>query len=197
MARDGVFPRWFSAIHPAWRTPWVGTIISSALASSSSSLMCSCRPLSWVGIFSSLILDIGVLVALYYGITGIACSWAFRKVLLTSVTRFVFAGVLPFLGGIFLLFIAYVVVAPNSLPYGQSLSWAASLPILVTVGIGVPLLLLAMASNHSGFFREKTVSYVLIKGQLMASVDGARPVELAVAAVGVGPADPGPSDPIK
>ena len=32
MARDGVFPRWFSTVHPAWRTPWVGTIISSTLA---------------------------------------------------------------------------------------------------------------------------------------------------------------------
>jgi amino acid transporter len=187
MARDGVFPRWFSTVHPAWRTPWVGTIISSVLALVVIILDVVLSTTVVGGIFSSLILDIGVLVALYYGITGIACTWAFRKVLLTSVTRFVFAGVLPFLGGIFLLFIAYAVVAPNSLPFGQSLSWAASLPILITVGLGVPLLVVAMASNSTGFFREKTVSYVLIKDQLMASIGGARPVELAVAAVGVGP----------
>jgi hypothetical protein len=133
-----------------------------------------------------LILDIGVLVAIYYGVTGIACTWAFRKVLLTSVTRFVFAGVLPFLAGLFLLFIAYVVIAPTSLPYGNSPDWATSLPIIVTAGLGVPLLLLAMASSRSSFFREKTVSYVLRNGALMASVAG-RTVELEVAAAGVGP----------
>ena len=58
------------------------------------------RQTSVGSVFANLILDIGVLVALYYGITGIACAWAFRKVLLTSVTRFIFAGILPLLGGI-------------------------------------------------------------------------------------------------
>ena len=186
MARDGVFPRWFSTIHPRWQTPWVGTIISSGLAVVVIILTVTLSTTVVGGIFSSLILDIGVLVALYYGITGIACTWAFRKVLLTSVTRFVFAGVLPFLGGLFLLFIAYVVIAPTSLPYGNSPDWATSLPIIVTAGLGVPLLLLATATSRSTFFREKTVSYVLRDGALMASVAG-RTVELEVAAVGVGP----------
>jgi|HubBroStandDraft_6_1064221.scaffolds.fasta_scaffold00298_23 amino acid transporter len=186
MARDGVFPRWFSTIHPRWKTPWVGTIISSGLAVIVIILTVTLSTTVVGGIFSSLILDIGVLVAIYYGVTGIACTWAFRKVLLTSVTRFVFAGVLPFLAGLFLLFIAYVVIAPTSLPYGNSPDWATSLPIIVTAGLGVPLLLLAMASSRSSFFREKTVSYVLRNGALMASVAG-RTVELEVAAAGVGP----------
>jgi hypothetical protein len=73
-----------------------------------------------------------------------------------------------------------------SLPYGNSPDWATSLPIIVTAGLGVPLLLLAMASSRSGFFREKTVSYVLRGGALMASVAG-KTVELEVAAVSVGP----------
>jgi amino acid transporter len=186
MARDGVFPTWFSTIHSRWQTPWVGTLISSGLAVVVIVLTVTLSTTIVGGIFSSLILDIGVLVAIYYGVTGIACTWAFRKVLLTSVTRFVFAGLLPFLGGLFLLFIAYVVIAPTSLPYGNSPDWATSLPIIVTAGLGVPLLFLAMASSRSGFFREKTVSYVLRDGALMASVAG-KTVELEVAAVGVGP----------
>src|SRR6202040_3976618 len=150
MARDGVFPRWFGYVHPQWRTPWAGTIISSILA-----IVVIVLQVIFSGsvgsIFGKLILDIGVLVALYYGITGIACTWAFRKVLLTSVTRFIFAGVLPFLGGLFLLGIAYVGVAPTTLPYGQAADWGTSLPIVLTVALGIPLVLIAHATAHTDF----------------------------------------------
>jgi amino acid transporter len=185
MSRDGVFPKAFGTIHKSWRTPWVGTIISSALAIVVIALTVVFDNVG--SIFAKLILDIGVLVALYYGITGIACAWAFRKVLLTSASRFVFAGVLPFLGGVYLLLIAYVVIAPTTLPFGQSADWGTSLPILITIALGLPLVLLAAATARSGFFHEKTVSYVLVDDKLMASVGGAQPVELAAAAVGVGP----------
>jgi amino acid transporter len=186
MARDGVFPKAFGTVHKSWRTPWVGTIISSGLAIVV--IVLSVTLADSVGsVFANLILDIGVLVALYYGITGIACFWAFRKVLLTSPTRLIFAGVLPLFGGIYLLLVAYCLAVPSSLPFGQSTDWGTSLPILITVLLGIPLVILAATASRSGFFKEKTVSYVLHKGRLMASVGGAMPVDLAVAAVGVGP----------
>ncbi|MGA8633659.1 MAG: APC family permease [Candidatus Dormiibacterota bacterium] len=189
MARDGVFPKAFGTVHKSWRTPWVGTIISSGLAIVV--IVLSVVFADSVGsVFSNLILDIGVLVALYYGITGIACFWAFRKVLLTSPTRLIFAGILPLLGGIYLLLVAYSLIVPSSLPYGQSPDWGTSLPILITVLLGAPLVVLAAATSRSGFFHEKTVSYVQYKGRLMASVGGATPVDLEVAAVGVAPAPP-------
>ncbi|MFZ2033680.1 MAG: APC family permease, partial [Candidatus Dormiibacterota bacterium] len=189
MARDGVFPKAFGTVHKSWRTPWVGTIISSGLAIVV--IVLSVVFADSVGsVFSNLILDIGVLVALYYGITGIACFWAFRKVLLTSPTRLIFAGILPLLGGIYLLLVAYSLIVPSSLPYGQSPDWGTSLPILITVLLGAPLVVLAAATSRSGFFHEKTVSYVQHKGRLMASVGGATPVDLEVAAVGVAPAPP-------
>ena len=111
MSRDGVFPKAFGTVHKSWKTPWVGTIISSVLAIVVIALTVVIDNVG--SVFANLILDIGVLVALYYGITGIACAWAFRKVLLTSVTRFIFAGVLPFVGGIYLILIAYALVAPD------------------------------------------------------------------------------------
>ena len=43
--------------------------------------------------YGNLIADICVLVAFHYGATGIACAWAYRKVMLTN-TRFFFVGVL-------------------------------------------------------------------------------------------------------
>ena len=189
MARDGVFPRAFGTIHKSWRTPWVGTIISSILAIAV--ILLQTQFASSVGsIFGNLILEIGVLVALYYGITGIACTWAFRKVLLTSVTRFIFAGVLPLLGGLFLFAIAYVVVAPTSLPYGGSADWATSLPIIITVLMGIPLVILAQLTTRSTFFREKTVSYILVNGQLVSALDGGGTMALPGAPVGGPPATP-------
>ena len=171
MARDGVFPKAFGTIHKSWRTPWVGTIISAFLAIVVILLQVAFAD-SVGSIFGKLILDIGVLVALYYGITGIACAWAFRKVLLTSVTRFIFAGLLPFLAGLFLLGIAYIVVAPTNLPLGQAVDWGAGLPIIITVLIGIPLVIIAQLTTRSTFFKEKTVSYVLQNGQLVAAADG-------------------------
>jgi amino acid transporter len=176
MSRDGVFPKAFGRVHTSWKTPWVGTIISSGLAIVVIILATTLDTVNTV--FGNLILDIGVLVALYYGITGIACTWAFRKVLFTSVTRFIFAGVLPFLGGLFLLAIAYVVVAPTSLPLGQAADWVTGLPILLTVALGVPLMLIAMATARTDFFREKTVSYVVRNGQLVSALAGGGTVEL-------------------
>ena len=115
-------------------------------------------------VFANLILNIGVLVAVYYGVTGIACFWAFRKVLTTSARLFVFAGVLPLAGGLALLALG---------GYVTYTSWTAdiatTLPVLVAMALGVPLLLIAVVTNRSGFFREKTVSYVMVDGRLTAA----------------------------
>ena len=188
MSRDGVFPKAFGTIHKSWKTPWVGTIISSALAIIVIALQTTIDSVG--SVFANLILDIGVLVALYYGITGIACAWAFRKVLLTSATRFIFAGVLPLLGGLYLLAIGYALIVPSSLPLGQSPDWGTSLPIMITVLLGIPLVILAAMTARSDFFHEKTVSYVLVNGKLAASQSGAT-MELAGAAAAAALSTPG------
>jgi amino acid transporter len=159
MARDGVFPKWFGHVHSQWRTPWVGTIISSLLATVVIILSVTVDQFN-TNVFANLILDIGVLVAVYYGMTGIASAWAFRKVIFTNLRLFLFAGLLPFVGALFLFYIAYKVVSDDV---------GAAVPILVAMGAGLPLLVLAVATNKSGFFREKTVSYVLVNGELTAS----------------------------
>ncbi len=157
MARDGVFPKQFGYIHSRWHTPWVGTLLSAGLAMVVILLTLFMDSVS--SVFGNLILDIGVLVAFYYGITGIACAWAFRKMLLKRPTLFVFAGVLPVLGGLFLFAIAGYVVY-NDLQ--------AAIPVLVTIGLGIPLLILAMVTNRTGFFRQKPLVYVELEGRPQA-----------------------------
>jgi amino acid transporter len=165
MARDGVFPKAFGVVHRSWLTPWVGTIITAMFAVLV--VVVTLISDSVNSVFANLILDIGVLVAVYYGVTGISCAWAFRKVLTSSAKLFIFAGLLPLLGGLGLLALG---------GYVSYTSWttdiSTALPILVAMALGVPLLILAVATNRSGFFREKTVSYVLVDGRLTAAPTG-------------------------
>jgi amino acid transporter len=177
MARDGVFPKAFGLVHSSWRTPWVGTLLSSLAALILILLVLFSSGVS--GFFASVILDIGVLVAFYYGVTGVACAWAFRKVLFHHPRMFLFAGLLPFLGALFLFAIAGYVVY-NSIQTDISIA----LPVLGTMGLGIPLLVLAVIFNRTGFFREKTVSYIEVNGKLQTTQ--ATPSPVAV------PAAPGP-----
>jgi amino acid transporter len=177
MARDGVFPKMFSVVHKSWQTPWIGTLVTTIL---SILVIASTFIGSVNNAFGNLILEIGVLVAFYYGITGISCAWAFRKVLLTSPSLFLLAGLLPIIGGIFLFWIGYEVVFPPGVAFGDAISTAA--PVLITFGIGIPLTVIAALVNKNGFFKEKTVSYIRKNGQLMAQIRGGPTLELAGAA---------------
>jgi hypothetical protein len=44
----------------------------------------------------------GIFIAAYYGLTGFACVWYYRRNLLTSARNFFMQGVLPLLGGLIL-----------------------------------------------------------------------------------------------
>ena len=49
------------------------------------------------------ILSVGLLIAFYYGVTGLACVWHFRRHLTESVPRPVRKGILPAIGGVVML----------------------------------------------------------------------------------------------
>ncbi len=179
MSRDGVFPKMFGVVHHTWQTPWVGTLITTTL----STLVIASTFISVINNqFGNLILEIGVLVCFYYGITGIACAWAFRKVLLTSPTLFLFAGLLPLIGGLFLFWIGIWVCFPHFQFTVANAELAA--PVLITFALGIPLTIVAALLNKNGFFREKTVSYVKQNGRLVAAMAGGGSMELSGATVG-------------
>ncbi len=178
MARDGVFPKMFGIVHKSWQTPWVGTLVTTGL----SILVIASTFIGSVNdVFGKLILEIGVLVAFYYGITGISCAWAFRKVLFTSASLFFLAGLLPLFGGVFLFWIGYQVVFPSGQSFSDSIN--AALPVLIAFGLGIPLTIVAAMVNRNGFFKEKTVSYVKQNGRLMAALAGGGTMELAGATI--------------
>jgi amino acid transporter len=150
MARDGVFPRIFGKVHSHWKTPWLGTIIVGGL--STIGILLTTFNSSINSTFQGMISNIGVLVAFYYGVTGLACAWAFRKSLTKPPQMILLAGILPAAAGLFLLWIGYEVVAQAGL--------STSLPVLVTLLLGIPLVVLAKLMSKSAFFNQPTVAYV-------------------------------------
>lgn len=149
MARDGVFPKLFGKISPRFHTPAQGTFVLFLIAGVGVMITSLAPTVS--STFTNLIAQIGVLVAFYYGITGLACAWAYRKILFESATNFFLAGLLPFVGGIFLFWVVYQVIVQGGV--------GTSLPILITFGLGIPLVLAARVLGSADFFHRKMVAY--------------------------------------
>ncbi len=123
--------------------------------------------------YGNLIADIGVLIAFYYGATGLTCGWSYRKVMLSN-TRFFFVGVLlPFLSGIFCFWVGYEVIKQSDA--------AASASVLVAMALGVPLVFVARYATHSDFFRRGTIAYDSIEpspGSATVGLRGSHPRSL-------------------
>jgi amino acid transporter len=152
MARDRVFPKLFASIQGKFRTPALGTVVLAFI--SLFGILLTTESSSVATVFGNLIDNIGVLIAFYYGVTGLACAWAFRKVAFQKV-GFFFTGVfLPFVGGAFLLWVGYQVIEQSG--------WGPSAPVLITMGLGIPLVIIARFTTKGDFFKQKPVAYTEI-----------------------------------
>jgi amino acid transporter len=154
MARDGVFPKMFASIHPKTKTPAIGTITLAFI--SLFGIMLTSFSASSGNVFNNLVNNIGVLVAFYYGITGVACAWAFRKTLGQNHRANLTMVYMPLVGGVALLYVCYQVIKAGG---------TQSIPDIVVLAMGLPLLLLAMVKTRggSGFFTQPLVSYDTIE----------------------------------
>lgn len=99
MASHGALPKPFARIHPRHLTPSVSTV-----------WMCAVSIVVFVvlnSVSSNILLDsvtaTGFGIAFYYGLTGLACTWYFRRELLKSARNFLYVGLLPLVGGLMLL----------------------------------------------------------------------------------------------
>lgn len=109
MARERVFPRIVATIQGKVQRPAIGTLLVSFVCIFKIVLVSSVTSVSHV--FSNLISNIGVLIAFYYGVTGVTCAWAYRQVAFQQTWSF-FSGVpAPLLGGAALLFVGGEVIS--------------------------------------------------------------------------------------
>ncbi len=98
MAVYKAVPEKFATIHPKYLTPTWSTIGMGFVSAAFYLLM------TWISpsILLALIGAIGLQIAFYYGLTGIACAWFYRRTLGTSTRHLVNRGIIPLVGGIFL-----------------------------------------------------------------------------------------------
>ncbi len=149
MSRDRVWPKIFGTIQGKLKTPAVGTLILAFICMLGIVLVSNVSSIS--NVFNNLILSIGVLIAFYYGVTGVTCAWAYRKVAFAQ-TSFFFSGILlPFVGGVVLLSVGAWVIKTNG--------WSGSYADIITLALGVPLVLLARFTTKGDFFKQKPIAY--------------------------------------
>jgi amino acid transporter len=150
MARDGVFPKVFGKVHGRYQTPALGTILVSGFSMVGIALTTLSPSINTV--FNNLVTNIGVMVAFYYGITGVACAWAFRKTIGQGLKKNIEMVYAPFLGGIVLLFVCYQVMASGG---------STALPDIIVLASGLPALFLTwfLTRGKTNFFKQPIVTY--------------------------------------
>jgi amino acid transporter len=99
MAAYGAIPKRFARIHPKYLTPTDSTIWMGAV----SIVFYVGLTLISADILADTIAAVGLMIAFYYGLTGFACVWFYRKTMWAKPRDIVMQGVIPFLGGLLLL----------------------------------------------------------------------------------------------
>src|SRR3954447_4745076 len=103
MGRDNTLPKAFGRVPPVRQTPVFATV---TVALVSLVLFVLSNLLGTVGdVLSAAITAIGLQIAVYYGLAGLAVVLAYRRVLLKSVSNLVFIGVWPALGAAFMFWV--------------------------------------------------------------------------------------------
>jgi amino acid transporter len=101
MATYKALPRSFAKMHPKYLTPTVSTIVMGAI----SMVLYACfNFMSGGNVIADAVTAIGLYIAFYYGLTGFACAWYYRKTLTSSARDLWMQGILPVLGGLMMYF---------------------------------------------------------------------------------------------
>ncbi|WP_175407928.1 APC family permease [Streptomyces sp. TRM64462] len=105
MGRDRTMPAALGAVHRRWNTPWVAVAVVGGVALV---LFVAANALGSVGdILAGAVSAMGLQVAFYYGLAGVAAVVAYRGLLLSSVREFLLGGVWPLAGAAFMLWIFF------------------------------------------------------------------------------------------
>jgi amino acid transporter len=155
MARAKAAPAALAEIHPRYLTPHVATWIMGGL---SIVWYVGLTMVSENILFDS-IAALGLMIAFYYGLTGLACAWYYRRTLTTSLSRFLLVGLAPFTGGAVLLFVFF----RSCIDLGRADAGSATLfgigsPLVIglgLLGLGVVLMGIWRLAGHKEFFARR------------------------------------------
>jgi len=155
MARRGALPERVGLMSPRFKTPWASLLIVGGGAVAWYIAVSLISEAAMVDTLSSL----GMLVAFFYSITGIACIVYYRKHVTSSVRGFLFVGVGPLIGSLGLAFMLVIGIQSLSDPATSAAGspWLGLAPpitiALIIMAIGVVVMLVRMVRSP-GFFRS-------------------------------------------
>ncbi len=165
MGHYGALPRKYGRISPRYKSPSTATVTSAGAAIIFYVVM---RLLSENALWDT-ITALGLMVCFYYGVTGLACIWYFRRSLFAGPRNICFRFLFPLLGGLTLLVI-FVTTAIDSMDpaYGSGSS-VFGIGLVFVLGIGVLLLgvvlMIVQSLRHPEFFRGQTLGRGVHEGR--------------------------------
>jgi amino acid transporter len=102
MASYQALPPSFAKMHRRYLTPTVSTLIMGGI---SIVLYAAMNYISGGQVIADAVTSCGVFIATYYGLTGFACVWYYRRNLTSSARNLWMQGILPLIGGLILWFL--------------------------------------------------------------------------------------------
>ncbi|GAA4364994.1 APC family permease [Paeniglutamicibacter cryotolerans] len=99
MATHKAIPEQFARIHPRFLTPTWSTVAMGVV----SAVFYLIFTLISENLLNALIGSLGLMIAFYYGLTGFACVWFYRKTLTRNFRDLLMRGIFPLVGGLMLL----------------------------------------------------------------------------------------------
>jgi amino acid transporter len=167
MAAYKALPKSFAKVNPRFLTPSVSTI---AMGLVSIAFYVGVNYASnGIGVIGDAVIAIGLYIAFYYGLTGFACAWYYRKNLTSSARNLWMQGILPVAGALMLWFLGgwslwldYDVATANDFTMWTvpGLHWQIGGAFVIAVGAAIAGVIFFIYCRVTGpaFFRKETLT---------------------------------------
>jgi amino acid transporter len=167
MAVYKAIPSVFAKMHPRYLTPTVSTLAMGGISILVYVLMNYSS--NGIGVIGDAVIAIGLYIAFYYGLTGFACVWYYRRNLTSSARNLWMQGILPATGGLILWFLGgwsvwldYDVATANdytmwTVPWAHWQIGGAFVIAVVAAILGVAVFIYCRIRNPA-FFKKQTLT---------------------------------------
>jgi len=167
MAVYRAIPKAFAKIHPRFLTPTVSTLVMGGVSIVFYVIVNNAK--NPIGLIGDAVIAIGLYIAFYYGLTGFACVWYYRRSLTSSARNLWMRGILPLTGALILWFLGgwsvwldYDVATANDYTFWTvpGLHWQIGGAFLIAAGaalIGVVFFSYNRIANPA-FFKKETLT---------------------------------------
>jgi amino acid transporter len=167
MAVYKAIPRSFAKIHPKYLTPTVSTIVMGLI--SIAFYVAVNFASNGIGVIGDAVIAIGLYIAFYYGLTGFACAWYYRRNLLSSTRNLFMQGIFPVAGALMLWFLGgwsiwldYDVATANDFTFWTvpGIHWQIGGAFVIAVGAALAGVLFFLYQRYTApaFFKKETLT---------------------------------------